>query len=391
MTPDFKVGKDNKWFRQCVGIDIAKEKFNACLFMYDIASDMGCGTKSVEFKNTKHGFNQLVKWARKECLKEYPLTFIMEPTGVYYEPLAYHLCKIQQTVYIVMPNKARDFCNYEGIKTKTDEMDARCLALLGCVNRKLTPWQPPKPIFRELRQMTRFVEEIQKVRTMLSNHLEALTHGAEPVDSVVKHYKKLIADIDKQLQANLNNIKDKIATDKELEEKVERICTIKGIGYLTVVAIIAETNGFNLITSRKQLASFAGLDVIASQSGNDDPKHVISKKGNTHIRRALYWPGISASRFNPQMKDMYGRICKRNPKVKMIGITALMRKMLLLTFTLWKNGEAYDENKSGTCTPDKRTVDEDGRLHVQGCANKKGGCSHRLTATRDSLNAHGRQ
>ena len=371
MTPDFKVGKDNKWFRQCVGIDIAKEKFNVCLFMYDIASDMGCGTKSVEFKNTKRGFNQLVKWARKECLKEYPLTFIMEPTGVYYEPLAYHLCKIHQTVYIVMPNKARDFCNYEGIKTKTDEMDARCLALLGCVNRKLTPWQPPKPIFRELRQMTRFVEEIQKVRTMLSNHLEALTHGAEPVDSVVMHYKKLIADIDKQLQANLKNIKAKIATDKDLQEKVERICTIKGIGYLTVVAIIAETNGFNLITSRKQLASFAGLDVIASQSGNDDPKHVISKKGNTHIRRALYWPGISASRFNPQMKDMYGRICKRNPKVKMIGITAIMRKMLLLTFTLWKNGEAYDENKSGTCTPDKRTVDEDGRLLVQGCANKK--------------------
>ena len=371
MTPDFKVGKDNKWFRQCVGIDIAKEKFNACLFMYDIASDMGCGTKSVEFKNTKQGFNQLVKWARKECIKEYPLTFLMEPTGVYYEPLAYHLCKIQQTVYIVMPNKARDFCNYEGIKTKTDEMDARCLALLGCVNRKLTPWQPPKAIFHELRQMTRFVEEMQKVRTMFTNHLEALTHSAEPVDSVVRHYEKLIADIDKQLQANLKNIKAKIATDKELEEKVERICTIKGMGYLTVVAIIAETNGFNLITSRKQLASFAGLDVIASQSGNDDPKHVISKKGNTHIRRALYWPGISASRFNPQMKNMYGRICKRNPKVKMIGITALMRKMLLLTFTLWKNGETYDENKTGTCTQDKRTVDEDGRRLVQDCANKK--------------------
>lgn len=365
MTPDFKVGKGNKWFRQCVGIDIAKDKFNACLFMYDIASDMGCGTKSVEFKNTKQGFNQFVKWARKECIKEYPLTFIMEPTGVYYELLAYHLCKIHQTVYIVMPNKARDFCNYEGIKTKTDEMDARCLALLGCVNRRLTPWQPPKAIFRELRQMTRFVEDMQKVRTMLSNHLEALTHSAEPVSSVVKHYEKLIVDIDKQLETNLKNIKAKIATDKELDKKVERICTIKGIGCLTVVTIIAETNGFNLITSRKQLASFAGLDVIARQSGNEDPKHVISKKGNTHIRRVLYWPGISSARFNPQMKDMYGRICKRNPKVKMIGITAAMRKMLLLTYTLWKNGEVYDEGKKGTCTPGKRTVDEDGRQLVQ--------------------------
>lgn len=200
---------------------------------------------------------------------------------------------------------------------------------------------------------------------MFTNHLEALTHSAEPVSSVVKHYEKLIADIDKLLETNLKNIKAKIATDKELEEKVERICTIKGIGYLTVVTIIAETNGFNLITSRKQLASFAGLDVIARQSGNEDPKHVISKKGNTHIRRVLYWPGISSSRFNPQMKDMYGRICKRNPKVKMIGITAAMRKMLLLTYTLWKNGEVYDENRKETCTPDKRTVDEDGRQLVQ--------------------------
>lgn len=137
MIPDFKVGKDNQWFRQCVGIDIAKDKFNARLYMYDIASDMGCCTKGVEFPNNKTGFNQLVKWSRKEALKEYPITFQMEPTGVYYEALAYHLYKICKTVYVVLPNKARDFCNYEGIKTKTDDMDSRCLALLGCKNRKL--------------------------------------------------------------------------------------------------------------------------------------------------------------------------------------------------------------------------------------------------------------
>lgn len=258
---------------------------------------MGCGTRSLESGNDRHGFNQMLKWARKECVRGYTLTFLMEPTGVYYEKLAYHLCKVGQVVYVVMPNKAREFCKYEGIKTKTDEMDARCLALLGCVNRRLTPWQPPKAIYRELRQMTRFVEEIQKVRTMLTNHLEALRHTALPVESVVKHYERLIADIDRQLEDNLKIIKAKIASDKEQEEKEDRICTIKGVGYLTVVTIIAETNGFNLITSRKQLASFAGLDVTASQSGNEDPKHVISKKGNTHIRRALYWPAISSSRF----------------------------------------------------------------------------------------------
>lgn len=207
MTPDFKVGKDNQWFRQCVGIDIAKDKFNARLYMYDIASDMGCCTKGVEFPNNKTGFNQLVKWSRKEALKEYPITFLMEPTGVYYEALAYHLYKICKTVYVVLPNKARDFCNYEGIKTKTDDMDSRCLALLGCKNRKLTPWKPPKQIYRELRQMTRFVEEINKVRTMLLNHLEALNHSESAEKSVVKYYEKLIVYIDNQLTDNQKHIK----------------------------------------------------------------------------------------------------------------------------------------------------------------------------------------
>lgn len=369
MTPDFEVGKDNKWFRQYVGIDIAKEKFNACLFMYDIASDMGCGTKSIEFSNTKTGFNQLVRWVRKEAIKDYPISFVMEPTGVYYESLAYHLCNLKQTVHVVLPNKARDFCKYEGVRTKTDAIDSKCLAMLGCKDRQLKPWTPPKQIYKELRQMTRFVGEIGKVRTILVNHLEALSHSVGAEKTIIRDYEKLIANIDKQLEDNEKNIKAKIAQDEELNAKIDRICTIKGIGFITVVTIVAETDGFNMITNRKQLASFAGLDVCAKQSGPEDPRHHITKKGNVHIRRALYFPAVVSTRFNPQSKDLYGRICKRNPTVKMIGVTAAMRKLLLLVFTLWKNGEVYDATRSTTSTSqtktDNRIMDKDGRPLIQ--------------------------
>ncbi len=61
-----------------------------------------------------------------------------------------------QTVYVVLPNKARKFCEAEGIKTKTDAMDACCLALMGCVSRKLKPWSPPAATCRESRQTARF-------------------------------------------------------------------------------------------------------------------------------------------------------------------------------------------------------------------------------------------
>jgi hypothetical protein len=48
------------------------------------------------------------------------------------------------------------------------------------------------------------------------------------------------------------------------------------------------------------------------------------------------------------MKDTYNRICQKYPKEKMIGLIAIMRKLLLLIYTLWNNGEQYDPTKGQT-------------------------------------------
>ena len=344
MKPTSQMTLD-VYFRQCVGIDISKDKFTACLYMYDRASDVGCCTKSIDFDNTKSGFNQMVRWSRKEAVKSHPLTYLMEPTGVYYEHLAYHLHKIGQTVYVVLPNKARKFCESEGIKTKTDAMDARCLALMGCVSRKLKPWSPPAAIYRELRQMTRFHADLCEVRTSVANRMEALDHMEGTAKSVHKNCEKLLQEIDTLMEKNGKAIMKKVAEDKELLARVKRIATAKGLREPTIVCVIAETEGFHYIENRKQLVGYAGLDVKAKQSGKDDPRHCISKKGNAHIRAALYMPALVAVRYNRQIKAAYGRICQKHPNEKMIGVAAAMRRLLLLIYTLWKNGEEYDETR----------------------------------------------
>ena len=341
-------------FRQCVGIDVSKEKFTACLYMYDRLSDEGCCTCSIDFANTKQGFNQMIKWSRKEAMKGHPLTYLMEPTGVYYEPLAYHLNKIGQTLYVVLPNKARKFCEAEGIKTKTDAMDARSLALMGCTSRKLRPWSPPKAIYHELRQLTRFRADLCKLRTSVTNRQESLQHMEGASKNVQRGCEKLVAEIDKLMEKNEKDISAKLAEDKELEARINRIATAKGIRVPTVTCIVAETQGFHLIENRKQLTSYAGLDVKARQSGKEDPKHAISKKGNANIRAVLYMPALSAAHCNRQAKAAYDRICQKHPKEKMIGITAVMRRLLLLIYTLWKSGEEYDENKYVNSTSKKK-------------------------------------
>ena len=361
MKPDSQMTLD-RYFRQCVGIDVSKDKFTVCLQMYDRASDVGCHTMSIDFDNTKSGFNQFVKWSRKEAVKGFPLTYLMEPTGVYYEPLAYHLHKIGQTVYVVLPNKARSFCEAEGIKTKTDAMDARSLALMGCTSRKLNPWSPPAPIYRELRQMTRFHADLSQIMTSVMNRMESLNHMEEADKTVRKNCQKLIDEIDTLMENNDKAIMQKVAQDKELEARVKRIAKTKGLGVNTVVCIVAETEGFHLIENRKQLTSYAGLDVRAKQSGKEDPKHAISKKGNAHIRAALYMPALVAVRYNPQIKAAYGRICQKHPKEKKIGVTAAMRRLLLLIYTLWKNGEEYDPMRDKTHTHQKRMKEENTEL-----------------------------
>ena len=353
MKPTSQMTLD-VYFRQCVGIDVSKDKFTACLYMYDRAGDVGCCTKSIDFANTKSGFNQMVRWSRREAVKERPLTYLMEPTGVYYEHLAYHLHKIGQTVYVVLPNKARKFCEAEGIKTKTDAMDARCLALLGCVSRRLKPWSPPAPIYRELRQMTRFHADLCEVRTSVANRMEALDHMEGMARSVHKNCERLLQEIDMLMEKNNKAIMEKVAEDRELQDKVRRIAKVKGLREPTIVCVIAETEGFHYIENRKQIVGYAGLDVKARQSGKEDPRHCISKKGNAHIRAALYMPALVAVRYNRQIKAAYGRICQRHPNGNMIGVTAAMRRLLLLIYTLWKNGEEYNETRDKTHTPGKK-------------------------------------
>ena len=72
-----------------------------------------------------------------------------------------------------------------------------------------------------------------------------------------------------------------------------------GIGLTTAIVVVAETNGFVLIENERQLASYAGLDVVQRQSGLSAQATRISRRGNVHLRQALYLPAVSSLRYNP--------------------------------------------------------------------------------------------
>jgi transposase len=324
---------------QCVGIDISKSTFTACICKRNVAGQETYGDVA-DFTNSKQGYNQLLRWSRKHADPSLSLIFAMEATGVYYEGLAYHLFRLNQRVAVILPNKVKHFGKSINIKTKTDIVDARIIARMG-VERPLDQWQPPAPIFKELRDLTRLYADLKKERTTFSNRLKAFEAGAAPLPFIINANNSIIKGIDSQLAKCEKEIKTLIYSEKWLAAKVEKILTIKGVGLITVAILVAETQGFALIKNAKQLASYAGYDIVLRESGTSvKGKTRISKKGNSRIRASLYFPVLVSARFNQDLKSCYDRI-NINKASKMIGATALQRKILLLIYALWKKDEIF--------------------------------------------------
>lgn len=101
---------------------------------------------------------------------------------------------------------------------------------------------------------------------------------------IIKSNKGLISEIDKQIAQCMAEIKRLVDLDKELKSRINKLATIKGIGMITMVTILAETICFDQFHSAKQLVSYAGYDVFQRQSGTSiKGKTRISKKGNRYI------------------------------------------------------------------------------------------------------------
>lgn len=327
--------------KQSVGIDISKSSFTACLCSR-YADDEIRYSETKSFKNEKTGFNQLLRWINKSVSKQVEVVFLMEATGVYYEALAYHLHKVRKTVHVVLPNTSKHYFSSLNLKTKTDDVDAKALSRFG-VERRHKGWQPPRKSLLELRNITRYYVQLQEQKTALNN----IKHSKESAHSVqafiTSSNKRLIAQIDRQIAKCQEKVKELIEADEELNAKVKKLLTIKGVGLITLATVIAETLGFEHVRNARQLASYAGYDVVQRESGTSiKGKTRISKKGNRYIRNAMYFPAMVACRYNPDLKNAYLRIIKNKPS-KMVGQVAIQRKLLVLIYTLWKNNTEFME------------------------------------------------
>lgn len=333
--------KDMKKLKQVIGIDVSKDSLAVC-FGSTSEKQKTKYVKHTQFSNNKNGFESLLEWANSLEDVNSPVCFVMEATGVYYENLAYYLSFKSKPVHVLLPNKTKHFAKSLDIKSKTDEIDAKMLAQIA-LERDLDEWRPHSEIMHTLKQLSREFRDIKKKLTAMKNQLHAKEVSFNCPKQIIKRINAQIKLLEVQSLQVESEMRELCSENEELSEKVAKIETVPGLSFMTIITIVAESNGFVLFENSKQLVSYSGYDVMHNASGNFRGKSKISKKGNRYIRAALFMPALCAIQHNPVLKIFYNQLVERK-KVKKVGVAAVARKMLVLTYTLWKNNEEFNLN-----------------------------------------------
>lgn len=326
--------------KQAVGVDCSKAELVVCIRHMNSALQP-CFKATAAFNNEQSGFDKLISWVTSHKHKQAPLQFIIEATGVYHEKLCCYLTSQDYKVSIVLPARAASFMRTLPVKTINDKVSADTLATMG-LEKKLDNWQMPNPSLNELKQLSRERTELLEDITSIKNQIHALGNSAfsslnslNRLQSRLQLAKTQLKEIEKEMTISVNS-------DPYLKQRFDNVCTIKGVGLITAITIVAEADGFSLVRNQRQLVSYAGLDVVKKQSGSSiNTPGRISHRGNVHIRRALYFPALAAARFDSNIQSFYTRLIEKH-NIKMKAAVAAQRKLLVLIYTIWKKNEPYN-------------------------------------------------
>ena len=113
-----------------------------------------------------------------------------------------------------------------------------------------------------------------------------------------------------------------------------------GLGLVTAATLLASLPLDRLETPR-QVAASVGLCPHERTSGSSiRGRGHIGPLGPASLRKALYMPAVVAMRCNPVLRVFAERLRATSKRPKVV-ITAVMRKLLLLAWTLLRTGQPF--------------------------------------------------
>jgi transposase len=144
--------------------------------------------------------------------------------------------------------------------------------------------------------------------------------------------------LDGELKDLYKEISDFIQQSPVWKEKEKSLRSLPGIAPVTSAPILAMLPELGTL-NRQKIAALVGVAPVNKDSGKRQKKRRVFG-GRVNVRSVLYMAALSASKYNPSIKAFYDHLVRMG-KEKKVGLTACMRKLLVILNAIVRNNQAF--------------------------------------------------
>jgi transposase len=317
----------------CIGIDVSKSTLH--VHIPNNALDL-------EIENNHQAIKSLYAKLKKIYKKEIAdLIWVYEPTGSYSQTLTEFCADKKIKVFMINPKQSHNYAKAVGQRGKSDKVDAKMLSrAIGIAKEEEIAVPVINRAEQELKTLIGYYKFTTKQRVQTNNHLESLSIKDSSC-AVVKKLQKRVKELKHQEEQIIEEIKVMIGQDALLTKKFAIINSIVGVGDIASIALLHLFLKYPHANQR-QIISLSGLDPVERTSGSSiKGKSSISKAGSRLYRGSLFMSAMVAIRYNLEMKKFFTRL-KNNGKHTTVAQIAVMKKLIIIAHSLYKNDCYYD-------------------------------------------------
>ena len=139
--------------------------------------------------------------------------------------------------------------------------------------------------------------------------------------------------------------------DEHHNDDIELLTSISGTGKASASSFLIELGDINKFATHKQLTAFIGTDPTIYQSGTSvNVRGSISKRGNSHLRRAVWHMARAGTVWNPTLKAYYDKKRSEGKTFKQ-SVIAVANKLIRIIFSMLKNNTKFSTNYNSKGVP----------------------------------------
>jgi transposase len=317
--------------KEIVGIDVAKKSLDVCI-----------KPKGTAFRisNDRAGFAQLMK----EIQLVGNVMVVMEHTGHYSLQLEKFLSNVG-VPFCKLP--ALEIKRSMGmVRGKNDKVDAARIAEYGWLRKHLLSADSMiDDNLMELRNLLSLRSKLVKDRSGYLTRLKEFkaagicTHG----NVLIKVQKGMIKSFTAQIIKVESSIKTLMHSDVNISQSVELLKSIKGVGLIVAVNMVAATENFRRFKNARKFNCYAGLAPFNHESGSSIKGRArVSHMANKEIKTLLNLAAFSAIRYNAELKRYYQTRVAEG-KAKMCCVNIIRAKLVARMFAIVKRQTPYQE------------------------------------------------